>query len=89
MKYVCIYSFLLNSKKLPNTGEGANGKSEVSKEYAIQLKSCENSVDLYLFISMERCQCTFSLCRRSSFLSVASKYFSYTMPISHINTFCR
>lgn len=35
MKYISICSFLLNNKKLPSTGEGANGKSE---EYAIQLK---------------------------------------------------
>lgn len=89
MKYICIHSLLLTNKKLPNTGEGANDNSEVSGGYAIQLKRCENSVQLYLFISMECCQHTFSLCRRCSVLSVASKYFSYNMPISYINTFCR
>lgn len=65
------------NNKLPNTGEGANGKDE---GYIIQLKSCEDSVELYLFTYMERCQHTFSLCIRYSILTVVSKYFSYNVP---------
>lgn len=50
-------------------------KSEVDIECAIQVKPCENSVELYLLISVERCQHTL-LCRRCSVLSVVSKCFS-------------
>lgn len=84
---LCVYSFLLNNNKLPNTGEGANGKGE---EYIIQLNPREDSVELCLFISMECCQHTFSLCIWCCVLSIASKYFSYNVPpISHIHTSCK